>query len=509
MERHGDPGRECCSVDNAPYADGDGSANGRSPCAERARLARDASARDRLDGDAGRVSKLALRCLDSRSRARRHAVLAQCGEAVHARVEHEDRDGGNVAGAVGAGVHVFGRSSPCRRSRERTTRCMGELIVTGTRRSDDQRSHARVGDDAAVRVADSLKARGIKAITGGLVPGADDVSRYVDRVWMVVGRPRRRLRGGSRCAVFQRGIRNRDRAREAGSTSGHDRDAIRLTAIRRNHGLRRRAHDVSRTRLRCDSISIRHARSSLLADELKTAVDTLVYVYPESARRVSLRVARGADRARHIGAANRRGDAATLRSERTPPLTVRSSPSTRLSPPRHPPRAREALAESDRRDSLQDPRPRENRTSARPTAAASSSSASSPPGARSPTAISFAMAAGFRATTISARKRSCACSTRFARTPPSRCSTTPCRSRASTARSSIGCAARAAAGNVHAKTGSVANARSLSGYVTTADKHTLIFSLLANNWTVKQSSVDSVHNRIAVMLASMNLRDVQ
>jgi D-alanyl-D-alanine carboxypeptidase/D-alanyl-D-alanine-endopeptidase (penicillin-binding protein 4) len=67
----------------------------------------------------------------------------------------------------------------------------------------------------------------------------------------------------------------------------------------------------------------------------------------------------------------------------------------------------------------------------------------------------------------------------------------------------------AAVGKVHAKTGSVANARSLSGYVTTADNHTLIFSLLANNWTVKQSSVDSVHNRIAVMLASMNLRDVQ
>ena len=67
----------------------------------------------------------------------------------------------------------------------------------------------------------------------------------------------------------------------------------------------------------------------------------------------------------------------------------------------------------------------------------------------------------------------------------------------------------AAVGKVHAKTGSIANARSLSGYATTADNHTLIFSLLANNWTVKQASVDSVHNRIAVMLASLNLRDVQ
>jgi D-alanyl-D-alanine carboxypeptidase/D-alanyl-D-alanine-endopeptidase (penicillin-binding protein 4) len=67
----------------------------------------------------------------------------------------------------------------------------------------------------------------------------------------------------------------------------------------------------------------------------------------------------------------------------------------------------------------------------------------------------------------------------------------------------------AAAGNVHAKTGSIANARSLSGYVTTADNHTLIFSLLANNWIVKQSAVDSVQNRITVMMAELKLRDAQ
>jgi D-alanyl-D-alanine carboxypeptidase/D-alanyl-D-alanine-endopeptidase (penicillin-binding protein 4) len=67
----------------------------------------------------------------------------------------------------------------------------------------------------------------------------------------------------------------------------------------------------------------------------------------------------------------------------------------------------------------------------------------------------------------------------------------------------------AAVGKIHAKTGSIANARSLSGYVTTADNHTLIFSLLANNWTTKQSAVDSVHNRIAVLLASFNLRSAQ
>ncbi|HMI56799.1 MAG TPA: D-alanyl-D-alanine carboxypeptidase, partial [Gemmatimonadaceae bacterium] len=67
----------------------------------------------------------------------------------------------------------------------------------------------------------------------------------------------------------------------------------------------------------------------------------------------------------------------------------------------------------------------------------------------------------------------------------------------------------AAAGKVHAKTGSVANARSLSGYATTADDHVLLFSLLANNWTTHQAAVDSVHNRIAVLLASLKLRDAQ
>ncbi|HMA02634.1 MAG: D-alanyl-D-alanine carboxypeptidase/D-alanyl-D-alanine-endopeptidase [Gemmatimonas sp.] len=67
----------------------------------------------------------------------------------------------------------------------------------------------------------------------------------------------------------------------------------------------------------------------------------------------------------------------------------------------------------------------------------------------------------------------------------------------------------AAAGRIHAKTGSVANARSLSGYALTADNHVLIFSLLANNWITPTSAVDSVHDRIMVMLASLKLRDAQ
>lgn len=67
----------------------------------------------------------------------------------------------------------------------------------------------------------------------------------------------------------------------------------------------------------------------------------------------------------------------------------------------------------------------------------------------------------------------------------------------------------AAAGKIHAKTGSVANARSLSGYALTADNHMLIFSLLANNWITPTAAVDSVHNQIMVMLASLKLREAR
>ena len=60
--------------------------------------------------------------------------------------------------------------------------------------------------------------------------------------------------------------------------------------------------------------------------------------------------------------------------------------------------------------------------------------------------------------------------------------------------------------NVHAKTGSVANARSLSGYVRTADGRTLIFSILSNNWTVPAGDVTRVQDAIAGRLASLRLR---
>lgn len=63
-----------------------------------------------------------------------------------------------------------------------------------------------------------------------------------------------------------------------------------------------------------------------------------------------------------------------------------------------------------------------------------------------------------------------------------------------------------AQGNVHAKTGTVAQARSLSGYVTTADRHMLIFSFLCDNFTVPNRAVEGVQDAIAERLASMRLR---
>lgn len=64
----------------------------------------------------------------------------------------------------------------------------------------------------------------------------------------------------------------------------------------------------------------------------------------------------------------------------------------------------------------------------------------------------------------------------------------------------------AAAGNVHAKTGFVDKARSLSGYVTTANGRLLIFSFLCNNWTTTSREVDQVADAIAVRLAGLTGR---
>ncbi len=59
-----------------------------------------------------------------------------------------------------------------------------------------------------------------------------------------------------------------------------------------------------------------------------------------------------------------------------------------------------------------------------------------------------------------------------------------------------------AQGKVHAKTGTVDKARSLSGYVTTADGRMLLFSFLCNNFTVPNRAVEQVQDAILVRLAS-------
>lgn len=61
----------------------------------------------------------------------------------------------------------------------------------------------------------------------------------------------------------------------------------------------------------------------------------------------------------------------------------------------------------------------------------------------------------------------------------------------------------AAAGNVHAKTGTLNMVRSLSGYVTTAGGRPLLFSLLANHFTVPTREIDVLHEAIVTRLAGM------
>jgi D-alanyl-D-alanine carboxypeptidase/D-alanyl-D-alanine-endopeptidase (penicillin-binding protein 4) len=62
-----------------------------------------------------------------------------------------------------------------------------------------------------------------------------------------------------------------------------------------------------------------------------------------------------------------------------------------------------------------------------------------------------------------------------------------------------------AEGNVRAKTGFIAKARSLSGYVTTADGRPLIFSILCNNFTTPLRDVERVQDVIAARLAGMTV----
>lgn len=62
-----------------------------------------------------------------------------------------------------------------------------------------------------------------------------------------------------------------------------------------------------------------------------------------------------------------------------------------------------------------------------------------------------------------------------------------------------------AAGNARAKTGTVDKARSLSGYVTTADGRLILFSMLSNNFTVPTREVERVQDLLVTTLAGRTL----
>ena len=63
-----------------------------------------------------------------------------------------------------------------------------------------------------------------------------------------------------------------------------------------------------------------------------------------------------------------------------------------------------------------------------------------------------------------------------------------------------------AQGNVRAKTGYVDRARSLSGYVRSADGELLLFSLLCNNWTTPVRAVERVQDEIGARLAALPVK---
>lgn len=62
-----------------------------------------------------------------------------------------------------------------------------------------------------------------------------------------------------------------------------------------------------------------------------------------------------------------------------------------------------------------------------------------------------------------------------------------------------------AAGNARVKTGTLDKARALSGYVTTSDGRTLLFSILVNNQTVPSREVERVQDAILAHLAALDL----
>ena len=67
-------------------------------------------------------------------------------------------------------------------------------------------------------------------------------------------------------------------------------------------------------------------------------------------------------------------------------------------------------------------------------------------------------------------------------------------------------AGTAAEGKVRAKTGTVDNVRAIAGYVETADGETLVFSMIANNFTAAGGTIDAAADSALVRLATFTKR---
>jgi len=65
-----------------------------------------------------------------------------------------------------------------------------------------------------------------------------------------------------------------------------------------------------------------------------------------------------------------------------------------------------------------------------------------------------------------------------------------------------------AEGNVHAKTGTIANTRGLSGYVTTRDGELLIFSFLINGHLLRSNETDVITDKVLELLSEIGNRDL-
>ena len=65
-------------------------------------------------------------------------------------------------------------------------------------------------------------------------------------------------------------------------------------------------------------------------------------------------------------------------------------------------------------------------------------------------------------------------------------------------------AGTAAEGRVRAKTGTVDNVRAIAGYVETASGETLVFSIIANNFTVPTSAIDAAADKALIRLATFS-----